>query len=437
MRQVCILTLGCKINQFESSALAEQFELMGYQPTDDQSSADIIIINTCTVTNRTDFKSRNLIRKALQHKLSNPHVKVFVTGCYAQRDRQDILALGDLDGVIDNQNKTHPLFWFENSAYQFQDIFSADCFSFTPVSKMYERTRAFLKVQDGCNFFCHYCAVPYARGKSRSSKLSDVLSQVQSLCKNSYQEIVLGGINLGLYRDPETDTDLAGLLRIIHQEESLKLIRLSSIEPQLFSPTLLEALSSLPKICPHLHIPLQSGSDSVLNRMGRNYSTREVSSLVKTLKAHNPYLAIGMDVITGFPGETEAEFSETVSFLSSLKPSYLHVFSYSKRHGTPAASFPQQVHGNVIAQRTSFLSSLGYQFKKEYALMLIKEQIPLRGIIEKENRGIATALSDHYLRINIETTDPPIRLNTLVNALPQALLPDAVQAQVARSSDRL
>ena len=394
---VAFYTLGCKINQYETSVIADQFTALGYKIVEDNTPANIYVINTCTVTNRTDFKSRNLIRKALKIKAANPEVKVYVTGCYSQRSMDDIKAMGDIDLIIDNQYKTDIHKWFDTLDYDFLDIMKADSYHYIPVTKMLEHTRAFQKIQDGCDFYCSYCAVPYARGHSRSCKFSDVVNQAKILVENGYKEIVLGGVNLGLYRDG--NHRLADVLVALNELEGLELIRISSIEPQLLTDSLLSTISGIAKVCPHFHIPLQSGTDSILRRMGRKYLTADVAKLVENIRKYNPLAAIGMDLVTAFPGETDEDFETTYDFIKALDINYLHVFTYSKRKGTPAAAMKDQVHGAVASERSKLLTDLSESLKSRYTELLISNQCDVRGIAEDVHNGAYTALSDHFIRI--------------------------------------
>jgi threonylcarbamoyladenosine tRNA methylthiotransferase MtaB len=422
MPRIAIATLGCKANAFESAVIAGGFTADDCEVVDFDMEADIYIINTCTVTNRSDFKSRNLIRKALRRKAANPSIKVVVTGCYAQRELDEVLALGDIDLVADNQQKLDIAALLSKTGYRWQDIMQAREFAFKPVSGMYEHTRAFLKVQDGCDFYCSYCAVPYARGHNRSASMEDVIAQARLFVDNGHREIVLGGINLGLYKDGSHS--LETLLRELHKLQGLELIRLSSIEPQLWTPALLGAIGELSKVCPHFHIPLQSGCDSVLKRMGRHYSTAGFKALVDDLLAARNAAAIGADVISGFPGETDAEADATQAFIQSLPLAYLHVFAYSMRKGTPAAKMPGQVPKDIKHARSACLIKISEAKTDAYKRFLIERGIPLTGVVETQAQGHATFLSDHFIR---GYTSEPVPVGELATILPARLYLDGVQ----------
>ncbi len=397
MKRVFISTLGCKVNQYESSAIAEQFCNLGFEPTNDISLADIIVINTCTVTNRTDYKSRNIINKAIRIKAIKPGIKIYVTGCFTQRNNNDLENNPDIDLVIDNQNKTDVARWLLDSNYRFADILDPHPYRHIPVSVMHERTRAFQKIQDGCDYYCNYCAVPYARGHSRSCSYTDVIDQAKLLVTNGYKEIVLGGVNLGLYKD--NNKGLADIIEALNKISGLEIIRLSSIEPQLFSKQLLETCINSGKVAPHFHIPLQSGSDNILKRMGRKYHREEVQTLVEDILKHYPTAAIGLDVITAFPGETDQEFIETYDFINNLRICYLHVFVYSKRSGTPASKYKGQINGIVSKKRSIQLSELSQTKKVDHMNDLISKGTIVKGVVEEKHGNYYSALSNHYHRM--------------------------------------
>lgn len=399
MKTAAVTTLGCKVNQVESGSIIEQLSELGYTIVDFDQPADLYIINTCTVTSRTDSKSRNLIRLALKQKALNPSVKLFVTGCYAQKEPDEIKGLGGIDLIVDNQSKIDVGQWLQNPEYEFQDIMTAKTMSWKLIKSMHERTRAFLKIQDGCDYYCAYCAVPYGRGNARSLAFEEVVEQAEILCDNGYREIVLSGVNLGLYADIESGKKLSDVIKALVEIDKLILLRISSLEPDLWSEELLDCLKSSGKICPHFHIPLQSGSDTVLKRMGRRYSTAAVRNLIFELRAINHDCAIGLDIISGFPGESEAEHKQTLAFLKGVEPAYLHVFSYSRRKGTPAAQMPNQVNGAIIRKRASELTTLSNILKDTYKQILIENKFRLRGIVERLQNGVGSALSGHYIRV--------------------------------------
>ncbi|MDP8268650.1 MAG: tRNA (N(6)-L-threonylcarbamoyladenosine(37)-C(2))-methylthiotransferase MtaB [Candidatus Tenebribacter davisii] len=404
MKKVASITFGCKINQYETSCIVDEFNQAGYEDTDFNNPADVYIINTCTVTNRTDYKSRNAIRKALAQKQINPSVKVVVTGCYSQRKKEEIIALGDVDLIADNNSKSKIFSKLNSGDLIFKDINEQHNFDEISTTRMIDKTRAFIKIQDGCDYYCAYCAIPYARGHSRSSKRENVLKQIKKLIDNGYKEFVLGGINLGLY-GVEAGYSLAELLYEIEKIEGVKLIRLSSIEPQLFTDELLEYLKQSKKICHHFHIPLQAGCDELLTKMGRRYTTAQFENTINKLRTIFPDVAIGIDVISGLPGETDELFQKTHLFLTNLDFTYLHVFSYSKRPGTRAEKMKDHVNGKIIKQRSNKLIAISETKLGKYIDYIIKNKIELQGVIEHRKNGYWTALSDHYVRVYINSNE--------------------------------
>ncbi|NLN85798.1 MAG: tRNA (N(6)-L-threonylcarbamoyladenosine(37)-C(2))-methylthiotransferase MtaB [Candidatus Cloacimonetes bacterium] len=405
MKRIAIATLGCKTNAYESAAIAAGFEQEKVQLVPFNSEADIYVINTCTVTGRTDFKSRNLIRKALAHKEKDPRVKVVVTGCFAQRVPHEIRELGDIDLIADNQNKADIAVLLEDADYVFQDIMACENYHHRPVKGMLERSRAFQKIQDGCDFRCAYCAVPLGRGNSRSASYEDVVGQARIFAQNGYREIVLGGVNLGLYKDG--NRNLADVVEALQEIDGLEFIRLSSIEPELFHPDILRRVSRCEKLCPHFHIPLQSGSDSVLKRMGRSYDVAAFQNLIHRILQSFPNAAIGLDVIAGFPGESEAEFEATLRLLESLELAYLHAFTFSRRPGTAAFSLPGQISNHEKNRRVNLLTELSEQKKQGYIQKLVQKRIELRAVCETLSDGLASGLSDHYIRVFSPATVAP------------------------------
>lgn len=387
------------MNQYETACILDSFAKAGYQSVDFDDRASVYIINSCTVTNRTDYKSRNAIRKALIRKKEAEDTIVVVTGCYVQRHYEQIIKMGDIDLIVDNTKKDKILQFLRSRKHNFEDISSANKFTDMFTSSMLNRTRAFVKIQDGCDFFCAYCAVPFARGKPRSRSKKSVLKQLEIFVENGFQEIVLTGINLGLYgRDLKPKYTLAQLICDISKIKEIELVRLSSIEPQFFCEELISVCAENPKICPHFHLPLQSGADKLLKLMGRDYNTAEFEELIYKIKMKLPTSAIGLDLIVGLPGESEDEYKQTYSFVESLPIAYLHTFAYSKRPGTAAATLSGQVSGDIIKHRSKQLLELSDKKTAAYINELLNMQNKIRGIIENRTKGYFTALSDHYIR---------------------------------------
>ncbi|MCL2063920.1 MAG: tRNA (N(6)-L-threonylcarbamoyladenosine(37)-C(2))-methylthiotransferase MtaB [Candidatus Cloacimonetes bacterium] len=431
MLQIHIETLGCKINHYESACIYDNFFLKGFVKAETIDSADIIIINTCTVTNRSDFKSRNLINKAKAVKQKNHSVKIIVTGCYSQRNKEEVMASGYVDLVVDNNQKEkiveykhlinnipNPINEQQQTNYQsdaknqipkFQEIESFIEFSELNMNIMSERSRAFLKIQDGCDFKCSYCAVPFARGKPRSRSLKSILDQVDKFLSYGYEELVLSGVNLGLYSSE--GYDLSDLLQKLSEyknnKNEIKRIRLGSLEPQLFTEKLCQTLKDIEKICPHFHIPLQTGSDELLQLHNRGYTVEDFIKVVDSLQKIKPNSAVGLDVIVGLPNETEELFEKTFNLLKNMEFTYLHVFIYSKRKGTLAASMKGQIHGTIAKERSKWLLDLSMEKKNEFINKLIEEQVGLNAVQESydlESR-LWRGTSDRYLKVYSQNAD--------------------------------
>ncbi|MDH3999614.1 MAG: tRNA (N(6)-L-threonylcarbamoyladenosine(37)-C(2))-methylthiotransferase MtaB, partial [Desulfuromonadales bacterium] len=351
---VSFATLGCKTNQFESATMQQTLVDAGYQVVAFDSGAELVIVNTCTVTNATDAQSRNLIRRARKY---NADCRVIVTGCYAQIDPQALSGLPGVSMVIGNEEKQQLLDYLgaqgeleagqepqaTASDIRVSDIRKAETVCLTPLTSFAGRSRAFVQIQNGCDAFCSYCIIPYARGASRSAQPDEIIKQIQGLVDNGYPEVVLTGIHIGGYgADLPTTTTLLELIQRIEAQTSLQRLRLGSIEPTEISQQLIDAVAASSIICPHFHIPLQAGDDEVLTRMGRNYDTVFFAELIQRIRQACPDAAIVLDVITGFPGEDDAAFENTYGLIESLPITDLHVFPYSKRPGTPAATMPAQ-----------------------------------------------------------------------------------------------
>ncbi|MCL1826984.1 MAG: tRNA (N(6)-L-threonylcarbamoyladenosine(37)-C(2))-methylthiotransferase MtaB [Candidatus Cloacimonetes bacterium] len=392
MPQIFIETLGCKINQNESSCIIDDFRQSGYTLADTPENADIIIINTCSVTNRADYRSRYLLNKAQKIKSKRPNTKIIVTGCYAQKNEAELSKTGFFDFIVDNNSKNKILEYLTKNKSIFTEATQFDSFADHSMSIMTGRNRAILKIQDGCDFDCAYCIVPSVRGKPRDRSVKSIHCEVTKLLQNGYEEIILSGINLGLF------SGLPALLIRLNKYKGIKHIRLGSLEPQLFTPTLLKSILSVSKICPHFHIPLQSGSDALLTLHRRRYTTADFQNLIYSLHQIRLHPAIGLDVIVGLPGETDELFEQTFAFLQSLPITYLHVFTYSKRKGTLAAEMKDQVHGTVAKERSKRLLELSEQKKRQYITLLIEKQIPLFVSPEGYDKGLYHGTSDRYVK---------------------------------------
>ncbi len=404
MQTLAIATLGCKVNQFESESLMFALKQKGYQLVPFGEPADVTIINTCTVTHRADFQSRQMVRRALR---KNPKSLLIVTGCYAQVEPEALARLEGVSYVIGNREKSRIpelLSHMERHSFasvQVDDIQKETRFSENPLHSFYRHTRAFVKIQDGCDAGCSYCIVPRARGRSRSLSPGKVVEQLRILKERGYQEVVLTGIHLGAYGlDLNPPVSLKSLLWSLEGAETPGRIRLSSVEPLDFSPDLISFLANSVKICPHLHVPVQSGSDETLKRMNRGYDRTLISLLIKNLHQSIPNLAIGADVIVGFPGETEESFEETRQLIEMLPFAYLHVFPFSRRKGTPAAQFPRGVDEKEIKQRAERLRGLGKEKRQSFYRQFLGRE--LKVLVEDrrdKETGQWKGLSQNYIPV--------------------------------------
>lgn len=397
-KRVAITTLGCKTNQFESAAMIEQLEGSGYRMVPFGEVADIYIINSCTVTARTDSETRRLIRRA---RRNNPLARIVATGCYAQVAPGVLERMPELDGVLGNREKLEIAAHLESTVSKVSDISVEQEAGPLKLSSFAEHTRAFLQAQNGCNSFCAYCIVPYARGRSRSVPPGDVLEGIRALAANGYKEVVLTGIHLGAYGlDLTPETSLTGLIKRIDVERPVPRLRIGSIEPNELSDELLALMTESEIICPHLHLPLQSGSDSVLKRMGRHYSSRFFRELVTKIATALPDAFIGADVIAGFPGETEAEFEDTIILLEELPISDLHVFPYSSRPGTKAAAMAGQLPAGIVKTRAARLRELAEMKKKGFLDRQVgcKVDVLVQGF--NANTLICNGLSRNYIAVS-------------------------------------
>ena len=338
------MTLGCKLNFAESSAIAQQFVKAGFREVSPNSSADIFVVNTCTVTEHSEKKCRNIIRKIHRR---NPSAVIYVTGCYAELKREEIEKIEGVSAVFGQKEKG--------------SILSKSVESIFPACSYGERTRSFLKVQDGCNYFCTYCAIPYARGRSRSVPMDILLSQAREIASKGVKEIVLTGVNIGDY-----EGGLLPVLKELDKVEGIERYRISSIEPNLLTDEMIDWISTSKKFQPHFHIPLQSGSDTVLKRMRRRYDTALFRSKIEYIRKKMGDVFFGIDVIAGFPGETEEEFNEELHFIRSIKPAFLHIFPYSKREGTVAYKMEGHLPESVKTQRVKALEELSDELHAEY-----------------------------------------------------------------------
>ena len=369
--KVALHNLGCKVNAYETEAMQQMLEAAGYEIVPFEPGADIYVINTCSVTNIADRKSRQMLHKA---KKMNPDAIVVAAGCYVQADTKKAEADASIDIIIGNNKKQELISILESYRTGHQkttecvDINHTKEYENLEIDRTEEHTRAYLKVQDGCNQFCTYCIIPYARGRIRSKKTEDVVNEVRRLAASGCQEVVLTGIHLSSYgkERPEEQENLLTLIQAVHQVDGIERIRLGSLEPGIITEEFAAAISSLPKVCPHFHLSLQSGCTTTLKRMNRRYTAEEYREKCEILRKYYPAPALTTDVITGFPGETEEEFEESRSFVDSIHFYETHIFPYSKREGTKAAGMPEQLTEQVKKERSRILIALGKEHQREY-----------------------------------------------------------------------
>jgi threonylcarbamoyladenosine tRNA methylthiotransferase MtaB len=416
-----ITTLGCKVNQYETDAIARQLSNSGCVPASAEDTADLCIINTCTVTRRASMQSRQAVRQAIR---SNPKARIVVTGCYAQTEPDEILKIDGVHTVIGHGDKhkipeivrSSPIENHPRPTLIRRNISFEHDFKQVPVTVFGNRTRPFLKIQDGCDTFCTYCIVPYARGRSRSMAPEKVLENIRSLKLAGYREVVLTGVHLGAYGlDLSPKYHLAGLLSRIYESKPIHRVRLSSIEPHELTEDILTLVAETDVFCDHFHIPLQSGDDFVLKKMHRPYTRSFFRDLIIKINSLIPDAAIGVDTLIGFPGETEKAFENTYSLIEELPVTYLHVFPFSVRKGTPASKYPQQVDSKTIKARCEKMRTLGNQKKQAFYKKFIGKTVEI--LIESkrdELTGFLKGITSNYIPVRINGSDNCV--NTVVPA---------------------
>lgn len=412
MKKAALHNLGCKVNAYETEAMQEMLEQAGYEIVPFKEGADVYVINTCTVTNIADRKSRQMLHRA--RKL-NPEAVVVAAGCYVQTQGEREID-PCIDIVIGNNHKkdlVRILREYEENrekdrAGEIGDINMTKEYESLHLTRTGEHTRAYIKVQDGCNQFCTYCIIPYARGRVRSREMQDVEQEVRTLAGNGYQEVVLTGIHLSSYGiDFDGQRHLIELIRAVHEIEGIRRIRLGSLEPGIVTEEFAEALASMPKICPHFHLSLQSGCDAVLKRMNRKYTSGEYYEKCRILRKYFDAPALTTDVIVGFPGETEAEFQESYDFVDKVDFYETHIFKYSKREGTKAASMPDQVDEQIKAQRSARLIELGEKKRKAYEKKFIGRTVEV--LVEEDavigGKNVQTGHTKEYIKIALDSEE--------------------------------
>ena len=434
MRRAALHNLGCKVNSYETEAMKELLQAAGYEIVDFEDKADVYVINTCSVTNVADKKSRQMLHRA---RTRNPQAVVVAAGCYVQAAGEKLKEDGAVDLIVGNNKKTElvPLLeeYFAGREHPdgVIDISAVQEYEPLHITAQTEHTRAFIKVQDGCNQFCSYCIIPYTRGRIRSRRMEDVEEEVRGLAKKGYQEVVLTGIHLSSYGlDFKDGTDLLALIRRIHQVDGIKRIRFGSLEPRIITDEFAKALSELPKVCPHFHLSLQSGCDDVLKRMNRHYTCEEYEERCQILRRYFEQPAITTDVIVGFPGETDEEFRQTKEFLKTIRFYEMHVFKYSRRAGTRADRMPDQVPETEKTERSAELLSLEAELSREYRSTFLgkTEEILLEEPVEINGQRYMIGHTKEYVKgaVLLGKREPEDLKNTFVSGILKNFLTDEI-----------
>lgn len=409
MKKVALHNLGCKVNAYETEAMQEMLEHAGYEIVPFQEGADIYVINTCTVTNIADRKSRQMLHRA---RKMNSDAVVVAAGCYVQAQAEKQVIDPCIDIVLGNNKKQDLLTALQayeeahGDLREVIDINHTKEYENLHLTKQGEHTRAYIKVQDGCNQFCSYCIIPYARGRVRSRAKEDVVAEVTDLAKNGYQEVVLTGIHLSSYGiDFENEDNLLSLIRAVHEIEGIKRIRLGSLEPRIITEEFVQAIAALPKMCPHFHLSLQSGCNETLKRMNRRYTSEEFYEKCEILRKYFEKPALTTDVIVGFPQETEEEFETTYEFLKKICFYETHIFKYSKREGTKAAVMQGQIPEQIKAKRSARLIELGEKNRRAYEESFLGKTVEV--LVEEKSdvngKEMWTGHTKEYMKIALES----------------------------------
>jgi threonylcarbamoyladenosine tRNA methylthiotransferase MtaB len=429
MPTVAFYTLGCKLNQYETESIRERFEAQDYTVVPFTDPADVYVINTCAVTGKSEYTSRKMIRRAIK---TRPQAKVVAVGCYSQVAPDALSRIPGVDLVLGNSNKTRVLAHLNDPQAPDLAIGTEADFSFEDfdISSVRSRSRAFIKIQEGCRSFCTYCIIPQARGELKSRPLESILGQIRKLAAAGYREVVITGTHLGMYgKENAGGTALIDVFRSVCQVAGIRRVRISSIEPMDLTDELIEYITGEPKICRHLHIALQSGDDAILNKMNRPYTARDAAAIMRRLARDLPGICLGTDVITGFPGETRQQFNTTYTLLKGLPLAYLHVFPFSPRPHTPAAGFKDQLPPEIVRPRVRRLQELRSRKIRQFRQQFIGQ--PLEVLVEstrerKTNKLVG--LSDNYLRILFEGKDE--LKNTFVTVIPGRIAGEMLQGKI-------
>ena len=430
--KVAFYTLGCKVNQYESEAMQKLFNAAGYEIVSEIETADVVVVNTCTVTSLSSQKSRQIIRRAAR---ANENAVLVVVGCYAQNQPQEISKIEGVDIIIGTAERTKIVELVEralkNRSEKILAVGNVESISeFEELPHTPHRTRAFLKIEDGCNNFCSYCIIPFVRGRVRSRRLESIRAECLQLAKDGYKEIVLTGIHIGAYgKDFKDGTNLVDAVKTVLEAANPARLRLGSIESAEMTDELIELIKSDSRICNHLHLPLQSGSDEILKLMHRPYTTKNFSELTARIVAEIPNISIGTDLIVGFPNETEKNFEETVEFIKSQPFSKIHVFPFSAREGTVAAKMKNQVDAQIKKIRAGRALEISAAKEKSFAEKLIGETVEI--IAETEENNFIDGLTKNYVRVYVPANEN-IQLGEIISVKVEKLFRNGVLANYLR-----
>lgn len=405
-KKIAFITLGCKVNLYDTEAMAELFTEKGYEVVDFEEYADVYLINTCTVTNLGDKKSRQMIRRA---KRINPNSVVVATGCYAQVASEEVAKIEGINIVIGTKNRSEIVETVENYVDEngvvnnVSDIMGEKEFEPLQISRLTNRTRAYIKIQEGCNRYCTYCIIPYARGPIRSRKPEEVIEEVKKLAENGFKEVVLTGIHVASYGLDLGNITLADIIEKVHSVNGIERIRFSSMEPLAIDDDFVARMAKLPKVCDHYHLSLQSGCNRTLKRMNRKYNAEQYAEACERLRNAFPNVAITTDIIVGFPDETEEDFKESLAFAKKMKLDKIHTFPYSPKKSTPAAKMKNQISGDVKSQRSKEMIALSDKMNIDFLNNNIGKTVPV--LFEDMENGFWQGHTTNYIKVLVKSDE--------------------------------
>lgn len=420
MKTVAFHTLGCKVNQYETEAMEELFEKNEYKIVKGEDSADVYVINTCTVTNLSDRKSRQFIRRA---KRLNKDSIIAVVGCYSQVSPDEVAEIDGVDVIIGTSERNKVVELCEKAKEDnekiniVRNIKTYKEFENISIDEIKSKTRAYIKIQDGCNQFCSYCIIPYARGPIRSRAYDDIIDEARNLADADFKELILTGIHLASYGKDLKDLGLIDVIKGISNIEGIERIRLSSVEPTLIDENFMKEIVKTGKVCDHFHLSLQSGSDTVLKRMNRKYTTEVYRQRAGIIRRYMPNAALTTDIIVGFPGETEEEFQETCDFVKEIHFSRIHVFKYSPRKGTPAEEYKDQIDGNIKSERSEKLIKIGQNLTENYNKKFIHRDLEVLFEEKSLDKDIYEGYTTNYIRTKVGSDNPLVGKIKTVNII--------------------